>query len=155
MTPNDQNTMELRIRTGTLKQILEAEPELKLKLDTFACEKIAEEIMRKAKNYYATNLNTLIDKAIREFNTNITSRYKFPEEAREIIKGITTTEIDRYLAVKEAQLRTRLDTYFTERETALSGLIQTRADAAFTRMLPELKKQAREEFIGLLEKYGK
>lgn len=146
---------ELLIRTDTLRAILEQEPEVKLRLQETAVAKIAEELLRKAKNMsvaqFTAQMEATVNKAMQEANNNLISKYRFPEEAKTIIRDIAREAVTSYANAELTRLQTSISSYFAAKQKESDERIEQIVTEAIVRMRPVIRQQAREEFITVLE----
>jgi hypothetical protein len=146
---------ELLIRTDTLRKILEEEPAVKLQLQHTAIEKIAEELTRKAKHLslaqFESQLQTTVNKAISEFNKDLTSKYRFPAEAKVIIEQIAREYVERMFNGEKARLTKEIDEYFRVKQEESDKKTEAAVLIAIEKMRPTIKQQARTEFVEVLQ----
>jgi len=147
--------IELLVSTDTLSKILEDDPEVKLKLQHMAIEKIAEELKRKAQNIslaqFELEMQSTIKKAIAEFNKSITSTYKFPPEAKAIIETLVKEAVQTYFKAEIARWEKSVNDFFAAKQAESDRLTEAKVFEAIEKMRPAIKQQAREEFVATLE----
>ena len=149
------NKMELLIRTESLRRILEEEPEVKLKLQTMAIEKIAEELLRKAKNIsltkYETEVQSTVNRAIQEANKNLTTKYKFPAEAKAVIDELARESVLKHWKAEATRWEVSISEFFTAKQVESDKLTEQKVLETIEKMRPVIAQQARTEFISVLE----
>ena len=147
--------VEVLIRTDSLRRILEEEPEVKLKLQNMAIEKIAEELKRKAQNIslaqFELEMQSTIKKSIAEFNKSITSTYKFPPEAKAIIETIVKETVQAYFKAEVTRWEKSVNEFFAAKQAESDRLTQAKVMETIEMMRPAIRQQAREEFVATLE----
>jgi hypothetical protein len=147
--------VELLVRTDALRKILEEEPEVKLKLQNMAIEKIAEELKRKAQTIslaqFELEMQSTIRKSIAEFNKSITSTYKFPPEAKAIIESLVKEAVQTYFKAEVTRWEKAVNEFFAAKQAESDRLTEAKVFEAIEKMRPAIKQQAREEFIATLE----
>jgi hypothetical protein len=147
--------VEVLIRTDSLRKILEDDPQVKLKLQSMAIEKIAEELKRKAQNIslvqFESEMQATIRKCIADFNKSITSAYKFPSEAKAIIEGIAKEAVQTYFKAEIIRWEKAVNEFFAKKQEESDRLTEAKVFETIEKMRPMIKQQAREEFVATLE----
>jgi len=147
--------VELLVRTATLRKILDEEPEVRIKLQTMAIEKIAEELKRKAQKIsldkFESEMQATINKSIAEFNKSITSTYKFPPEAKAIIESLVKDAVQTYFKAEVTRWEKSVNDFFAAKQAESDRLTQAKVMETIEMMRPAIKQQAREEFVATLE----
>lgn len=147
--------LELRVPTASLKTILEQNPDVLLKLESIACEKIAEEIVRKSRTQavhaYEAKLQEVAMKVTREFSANYSKKHNFPEEARSTVEAIAMDKVKAYFEIEGRVLSARLKKLVEEQHAGLAIAIQNTIDAKVQVAFTDIKRQARAEFIEVLQ----
>lgn len=151
----DSNKLEVLIRTDSLKKILNEEPEVRLKLQSMACEKIAEELKRKVSQMSLEQLQgklqATVDAAVTEANKNLSSKYKFPPEAKAIIKDLAKEKVEAYFKAEIRRWENSINEFFAAKQVESDRLTEEKVMATIEKMRPAIKQQAREEFFAVLE----
>jgi len=147
--------VEILIRTDALRRILEDDPEVKLRLQNTAIEKIAEELKRKAQNIslaqFELEMQSTIKKSIAEFNKSIVSTYKFPPEAKAIIETLAKEAVQTYFKAEITRWEKSVNEFFAKKQEESDRLTEAKVFEAIEKMRPAIKQQAREEFVATLE----
>jgi hypothetical protein len=147
--------VEVLIRTDSLRRILDEEPEVRLKLQNMAIEKIAEELKRKAQNIsllqFESEMQSTIRKSIDSYNKSITSTYKFPPEAKAIIETLVKEAVQTYFAAEIRRWEASVNEFFANKQSASDRLTQAKVMETIEMMRPAIRQQAREEFVATLE----
>ena len=147
--------VEVLIRTDSLRRILEEEPEVKLKLQNMAIEKIAEELKRKAQNIslaqFELEMQSTIKKSIAEFNKSITSTYKFPPEAKAVIETIAKEAVQVYFRAEITRWEKSVNEFFVKKQEESDRRTEAMVFEAIEKMRPAIRQQAREEFVEVLQ----
>lgn len=148
-------SIQLSITTDSLKKILDEQPEVQLKLQSMAIEKIAEELKRKAQNMsiaqFESQIQSTISKAIMEFNKDITSKYRFPGEAKAVIEQIARDYVNRINEAERVKLYGLVDTYFAGKQAEYDKHIEAKVLELIEKQRPALRIQARQEFVDVLQ----
>jgi ribosome recycling factor len=146
---------ELLIRTDSLRKILEEEPDVKLKLQNMAIEKIAEELKKKAQHIslerFEQEMKSTINKAIAEANQNLTSKYKFPAEAKAIIEELAKEAVTKHWKFEASRWETSITEFFAAKQVESDKLTEAKVFESIEKMRPVIAQQARQEFISVLE----
>jgi ATP-dependent Lon protease len=152
---NNPNAIEVLVRTESLKKILDEEPEVKLKLQSMAVEKIAEELLRKAKHtsitQFQTQMENTINKAMAEVNRNLVLKYRFPEEAKAIIREFAKESVEAYWKAELNRFEKVASDFFTAKQAESDKQTEIKVLETIEKMRPIIRAQAREEFISVLE----
>jgi hypothetical protein len=147
--------VEILIRTDSLRKILNEEPEVSLKLQNMAIEKIAEELKRKAVNIslakFESEMQATISKAIAECNRNLSSKYKFPPEAKAVVEEIAKAAVTTYFKAEITRWEVSVNEFFAAKQAESDKLTEQKVIETMEKMRPAIKQQAREEFISVLE----
>jgi hypothetical protein len=147
--------IELLIRTDSLRKLLEEEPEAKIRLQNMAIEKIAEELKRKtgdiALRQFEVEISNTAQKTIASFNKEISSKYKFPPEAKAVIEELAKQIVQDCFKAELRRWETNINQFFSDKQKKLDELVEQRVLLAIDKMRPVIKQQAREEFISVLE----
>lgn len=144
----------VQVSTQALRKLLEDDVEAFAKLNSFACEKIAQEITEKAKKIDTEAAKRVLRDVLQETVTNLKDGYRFPTEARDFIKKAV---FDHYRAVMSAELVNVKQELrkFVEDEIARinkfnGSIVQEMIDAEHKRLTGLIKTTARTEFLGVL-----
>ena len=143
--------IELLIRTDALRKILNDDPDTRLKLQSMACEKIAEELKRKAISQFEPQIQSIINKAIADCNMTLASKYKFPAEAKAIIEELAKENVQTYFKAEIKRWEATINEFFAAKQAESDRLTEAKVFEAIEKMRPAIKQQAREEFIATLE----
>lgn len=98
--------IQVRVPTDSLRKILQENPPVMLKLESMACEKIAEEIMRKAT---ASDLKKLTEDTVRNATDGVTRAMKdsskWPEPLKKAVMDTVLSALkeQRVNMIKEFQ----------------------------------------------------
>jgi ElaB/YqjD/DUF883 family membrane-anchored ribosome-binding protein len=150
---NEIKPIELRIPTSQLKSLLEGQPEIALKLESMACEKIAEEILRKVERAsfaegVTNQVRSLVSAALSEAQKNLASTYRFPTEAKKAVQELAEDYVRAYFREEKKKYDERLN-------AELATKVQTLMDQAYASMQRGLERDVRDiakkEFIAVLE----
>ena len=140
--------IQINVGTDYLRKIIDENPEAKLKLESMASEKIAEEIVRKVKITSIESIEVRLRKSLEEaFSIRIDQfkdRWKFPAEAKVIINTLVKEAIDSHFAAKERELSAKVDKAINDRTEELVLRV-------LTRVPPTVKETARTEFLSVLK----
>lgn len=123
-----RDELTIRVPTSQLRKLLEDQPEIALKLESFAVEKIGEEILAKIMKRGPSLEQEVAERAeavIKRQLAEIGNRYRMPKEVRDAIADGVKSSV-------EYEIRTR----FGKAEDEIKRLVKNRVDAAHD----ELKK---------------
>lgn len=147
--------IELLIRTDALRKILNDDPDTRLKLQSMACEKIAEELKRKASNMaisqFEPQIQSITNKAIADCNMTLASKYKFPAEAKAIIEELAKENVQTYFKAEIKRWEATINEFFAAKQAEANAQTEAKVMETIEKMRPLIRQQAREEFIATLE----
>jgi uncharacterized Zn finger protein len=144
---NNANQVGIIVNTALLRQIIDANPEVKLQLEGLASEKIAEEIFRKVRGMNLEDIQRRVDTetnvAFNRAMSNFNDRYKFPPEAAREIGRIAKELVERHITTTAADLAIQVDKILQVRTELAVKDVVARASA-------EIRQLARQEFLSVL-----
>jgi hypothetical protein len=149
--------IELRVSTASLRKLLDGNPEVRLKLDAMACEKIAEELKRKVDagladlEQQATRIvNAAFQKADTAMQASIRSKWEFPEATKVIIRDVAKGAVDEVMAQTIRACKVMLDNRGSDIDKLLAAKFAA-AEARYVDRLPALiRNAARAEFMSVI-----
>ena len=155
MTYKSLNKIEISVPTSALAKLLADNPEITLHLQSMACEKIAEEIHKKALKINMSQQQQVFDAAIRNATSKLTSKYLFPKEAQEAIEWAVSAHMLGGFAKELVNAKTDLHAFITKEIDRQFGLLRN----AFAVTISEgvdnieakIRKIARDEFLLILK----
>jgi hypothetical protein len=149
------NVIDLRIPTAALRTILDENPEVRLKLDAMACEKIAEELTRKAKSVTIVNFEKTLENAVARaessFNSLVVKKYSFPPAAREVITAICKEELEKQTLLARESLIRKANELVAIMKESLDKYLVTKVSQEVAKFPALIKIHARAEFVEVLE----
>lgn len=145
----------VNVPTKALKSLLSEHPEIEIKLQSMACEKIAEEIVRKTKSMDKASLETraesILSGVIAKFNRNHT----FPTAAKEQIGIIACDRVEFHASRIARDNSVRVDKQTSEKMAEFHNVLQLAINEEFktthNKLREEIRKIAREEFLSVLK----
>ena len=147
--------VQIQVSTGALKRILEDDPAILLKLQSMACEKIGEEIVRKVKDRTNSDeIDRLVNKVMDTAQADLSSRYRFPPAAKRIVEEIARAEVSREFAATQGRMlsetKTAMAAVTSGFEGRLTAIFEKRRGDFDAWAEKEVRRMAREEFIKTL-----
>lgn len=142
------SSVSITVSTDVLRKIIDDQPEVSLKLASFAHEKIAEEILRKVKNTSLEDIQDRVNSNVSRAISSATDVYKnqwtFPEAAKKEVQKMAESYVHTYGQRHREEIRAQI-----ERELAVR--IEAAAESLRTRMEASIRSIAREEFIKVMQ----
>jgi hypothetical protein len=148
----------IRLPTETLKSILGDNPQVLLDIEHRACEKIAEEVRRKVKSSLDEIIGKGVDQAMhtamKRAAGDMRDKFRFPDEAREIVRDLVCKEIKKAEDCACLRLNRVVDEAVGREMTKMKNQITAHANEAmqkeFDTLAERTRLMAREEFFKVL-----
>lgn len=122
----------LVIPTDSLKKLLDDQPDISLKLQSMACEKIAEELNRKIRNQFTqVQIDTIVRDVLARAKQALSTQWSFPKEAVRVIEELAETAV-----------REEIDRELSKRMTIAVSRAQKELDDMLARKLEQFEKNA-------------
>lgn len=143
--------MELRIPTDSLRALLDDKPELRAKLESMACEKIAEEIMRKASSKDVERLMAdTLKNVTREASNAMRDPAKWPEDLKRAVMQVVLSHLkDQRVAMIDG-FRDELTKMFEEAQLHATASLKKQIEELTLAHREHLRTYARRDFIEIL-----
>lgn len=154
--------IQIRVSTSALRRLLEETPDLLLKVESMACEKIAEELNREIDKFQHTRKASVVSELEKEIkakiNYDLSSKYRLPNEVmatiREVVGTVAkeTLKKERDTALREIteEARKKIGPLVTEAQTQLYNELNKEYDRQRREQQNAIRQMAREEFLSVL-----
>lgn len=144
----------VQVPTKTLRKLLDENPEVVAELQSLACEKIAEELYRKARNTSQVSIERSAKDAIARAFSEYNRTYRLPPKVAEMVRDEVGREIETRLESERRSARFTFDSTIREKTQDAVKVLQDAVDGMYAKhrdqMQAEIRKIAREEFLSVI-----
>jgi len=157
------NPISVRVPTASLQALLAEHPEIELRLESMACEKIAEEMMRKTNAQLASGelgkrAKKMVEDAVNDTFSKLKSKWNFPTEGKAVITELVTDQLTKQVTQIRSdmikgvsdELKRQTAKIISDAQTELYQALNDEFAKAKDAFSSDIRALARAEFLSVL-----